>query len=55
MLEFKGQAPKPTLSNRLDWLAELDFFRVLVDFFAGSWSTERLVLRPVPVRVRKRG
>ncbi len=59
MLEFKGQAPKPTLSpklvsGRLDWLAELDFLRSLIDFFAAGWSTERLVLRPIPVRVRNR-
>ena len=54
MLEFNGQAPKPTLSRRLDWLAELDFLRALIDFFAAAWSTERMVLRPIPVRVRNR-
>jgi len=54
MLEFKGQAQKPTLSRKLDWLAELDVFRALVDLFAAAWSTDRMVLRPVPVRVRKR-
>ncbi|HWA49723.1 MAG TPA: hypothetical protein VG742_15730 [Dongiaceae bacterium] len=54
MLEFKGQAPKPTLSRKLNWLAELGFLRALVDFFAAAWSTERMVLRPIPVRVRKR-
>lgn len=53
MLEFKGQAQKPTLSGKRDWLTELDFLRVLVDFFAAAWSTERMVLRPIPVRVRK--
>ena len=54
MLEFKGQAQKPTLSRKLDWLAKLDVFRALVDLFAAAWSTDRMVLRPVPVRVRKR-
>ncbi len=59
MLEFKGQAPKPTLSHRsgsarLHWLSELDFLRSLIDFFAAAWSTERMVLRPIPVRVRNR-
>ena len=54
MLEFKGQAQKLTLSRKLNWLAELDFLRALVDFFAATWSTERMVLRPIPVRVRNR-
>jgi hypothetical protein len=54
MLESKGQAPKPTLSRRLDRLAELDFLRALIDLFAAAWGTERMVLRPIPVRVRNR-
>jgi hypothetical protein len=54
MLEFKGPAQKPTLSRKLDWLAEFDFLRALVDFFAAAWSTEQMVLRPIPVRVRNR-
>ena len=54
MLEFKGQAQKPTLSRKLNSLVRLDFFRALVDFFAAAWSTERMVLRPIPVRVRNR-
>jgi hypothetical protein len=54
MLEFKGQAPKPALSRLSGWLAEFDFLRSLVDFFAAAWSTDRMVLRPIPVRVRRR-
>lgn len=54
MLEFKGQASKPTLSRALGWLAEFDFLRTLIDFFAAAWSTDRMALRPIPVRVRKR-
>ena len=54
MLEFKGQASKPTRSRTLGWLAELGFLRALIDFFAAAWSTDRMVLRPIPVRVRKR-
>lgn len=54
MLEFKGQAQKPTLSRKLAWLAELDFLRALIDFFAAAWAPERMVLRPIPVRVRNR-
>ncbi len=53
MLEFKGQARKPILSRKLDWLADLAFLRPLIDLFA-AWSTERMVLRPIPVKVRKR-
>lgn len=54
MLEFKGQASKPILSRALGWLAELDFLRALIDFFGATWSTDRMVLRPIPVRVRRR-
>ena len=54
MLEFKGQAQKPTLSRRRDWLTEFDFLRTLVDLFAAAWGTERMALRPIPVRVRTR-
>ncbi len=54
MLEFKGQARKPILSRKLDWLADLAFLRPLIDLFAAAWSTERMVLRPIPVKVRKR-
>ncbi len=54
MLEFKGQARKPILSRTLSRLADLAFFRALIDLFAAAWSTERMVPRPIPVRVRKR-
>ena len=50
MLEFKGQAQKPTLSGKRDWLTGFGFLRALVDFFTAAWSTERMVLRPVRVR-----
>lgn len=62
MLEFKGQARKPassdlvrTAARRNDWLAEFDFLRVLIEFFgAPAWGTQRMELRPIPVRVRDR-
>ena len=63
MLEFKGQAPKPTPSmanaqaanHKHDWLSEFDFLRVLVEFFsAPAWGTQRLEPRPIPVKVRNR-
>ena len=39
MLEFKGQAQRPTLSRKLDWLAEFDFLRALIDFFAAACAS----------------
>lgn len=61
MLDFKGQAPKPAGSKsaqpsqrRHDWLADFDFLRALATFFRADWSTERMALRPIPIRVRDR-
>jgi hypothetical protein len=54
MMDFKGQSPDPRSDRGHDWLAEFDFLRILVDFFAAVWITDRMAPRPVPVRVRER-
>lgn len=61
MLESKGQSANrrnpetsPASARLPGWLAEFDFLRLLGGFFSAAWTTERMELRPIPVRVRNR-
>ncbi len=36
------------------WLADFDFLSAITAFFSAAWSTERMEMHPVPVRMRDR-
>lgn len=44
----------PPVITRGGWLADFDFLSAISAFFAAAWSTDRLELRPIPVRARHR-
>lgn len=65
MLESKAYGAAPAdqadaapvsapVATRGGWLADFDFLSAISAFFAAAWSTDRLELRPIPVRVRHR-
>lgn len=50
-----GAAPvNAPVTTRGGWLADFDFLSAISAFFAAAWSTDRLELRPIPVRTRHR-
>lgn len=36
------------------WTADFDFLGAITAFFSAAWSTDRVELQPIPVRVRDR-